>query len=351
MATDTVLITHVTGKAWMRASDGTMVALHEGMRVPVNAHIMTDEGASVTLQATGVPPVIVGQNTDMLVTDDLAAAQPQPADNAVTPPAAPVVDQVLAALDAGQDPFAILDPTAAVLTGGGGGGDSFTRLASITETTTPLGLAYPRPGVETPEFVQLGGVAATADDTAPLVPAGPTLDIPDRNDNPGGDGQDPTIVPGTFNIGEADTTTGVEGVFSFSAPAGLAALVFNFAGETGTAGGDAAPPAASLTVTLAELVAATPGAPIVINTDRGVLTLTGYNQDTGTVTYRYVSDGWQDHTGAATDPSLGQYLPDSIGVTVVDSLGRSVTSDIVSAITDTAPAAVSDTANVTEDAA
>ncbi len=351
MATDTVLITHVTGKAWMRASDGTMVALHEGMRVPVNAHIMTDEGASVTLQATGVPPVIVGQNTDILVTDDLAAAQPQPADNAVTPPADPVVDQVLAALDAGQDPFAILDPTAAVLTGGGGGGDSFTRLASITETTTPLGLAYPRPGVETPEFVQLGGVAAIADDTAPLVPAGPTLDIPDRNDNPGGDGQDPTIVPGTFNIGEADTTTGVEGVFSFSAPAGLAALVFNFAGETGTAGGDAAPPAASLTVTLAELVAATPGAPIVINTDRGVLTLTGYNQDTGTVTYRYVSDGWQDHTGAATDPSIGEYLPDSIGVTVVDSLGRSVISDIVAAITDTAPAAVSDTANVTEDAA
>jgi len=351
MATDTVLITHVTGKAWVRNADGQLIALHEGMRVPVNAHIMTDEGASVTLQATGVPPVIVGQNTDMLVTEDLAAAHPQPADNAVTPPADPVADQILAALDAGQDPFAILDPTAAVLTGGGGGGDSFTRLASITETTTPLGLAYPRPGVETPEFVQLGGVAATADDTAPLVPAGPTLDIPDRNDNPGGDGQDPTIVPGTFDIGEADTTTGVEGVFSFSAPAGLAALVFNFAGETGTAGGDAAPPAASLTVTLAELVAATPGAPIVINTDRGVLTLTGYNQDTGTVTYRYVSDGWQDHTGSATDPSIGQYLPDSIGVTVVDSLGRSVTSDIVAAITDTAPVAIADMASVTEDTA
>ncbi|MDY0309848.1 MAG: retention module-containing protein, partial [Castellaniella sp.] len=159
MATDTVLITHVTGKAWMRASDGTTIALHEGMRVPVNARILTDEGASVTLQANGVPPVIVGQNTDMLVTEDLAAAQPQPADNAVTPPADPVAAQVLAALDAGQDPFAILDPTAAVLTGGGGGGSSFTRLASILEATTPLALAYPRPGVETPEFVQLGGVA------------------------------------------------------------------------------------------------------------------------------------------------------------------------------------------------
>ncbi len=348
MATDTVLITHVTGKAWMRASDGTMVALHEGMRVPVNAHIMTDEGASVTLQATGVPPVIVGQNTDMLVTDDLAAAQPQPADNAATPPADPAADQALAALDAGQDPFAILDPTAAVLTGGGGGGDSFTRLASITETTTPLALAYPRPGVETPEIVQLGGVAATADDT---VPAAPTLDIPDGNDNPGGDGQDPAAVPGTFTIGEADTAVGVGGTFGFSAPAGLAALVFNFSGETGTAGGDAAPAATSLTVTLAELAAATPAAPIVIDTDRGVLTLTGYDPATGTVTYHYVSDGWQDHAGAATDPSIGQYLPDSIGVTVIDSLGRSVTSEIVAAITDTAPSAVSDTANVTEDAA
>ncbi len=351
MATDTVLITHVTGKAWMRASDGTMVALHEGMRVPVDARIMTDEGASVTLQATGVPPVIVGQNTDMLVTEDLAAAQPQPVDNAVTPPADPVVDQVLAALDAGQDPFAILDPTAAVLTGGGGGGDSFTRLASITETTAPLALAYPRPGVETPEIVQLGGVAATAADTAAPVPAGPTIDIPDGNDGHGGDGQDPSIVPGTFSIGEAAAAAGVGGTFGFSAPAGLAALVFNFSGETGTAGGDAAPPAASLTVTLAELVAATPGAPIVIDTDRGVLTLTGYDPATGTVTYRYESDGWQDHAGAATDASIGQYLPDSIGVTVIDSLGRSAASEIVAAITDTAPVAIADRASVTEDTA
>ncbi|MHA3905300.1 retention module-containing protein [Castellaniella sp. WN] len=346
MATDTVLITHVTGKAWMRASDGTMVALREGMRVPVDAHIMTDEGASVTLQATGVPPVIVGQNTDMLITEDLAAAQPQPADNAVAPPADPVVDQVLAALDAGQDPFAILDPTAAVLTGGGGGGASFTRLSSVVEATSPLALAYPRPGVETPEFVQLGGVAATAGDE---LPAAPSLNIPDGNDNPGGDGGGPVVRPGTFDISEADTTTGVGGTFTFSAPAGLAALVFNFAGETGVAGGNAAPPAASLTVTLAELAAATPGSPIVIDTDRGVLTLTGYDPATGTVTYHYVSDGWQDHTGAATDPSIGQYLPDSIGVTVIDSLGRSVASEIVAAITDTDPVARPDTAAVTED--
>jgi len=171
LATDTILILHVTGKAWMRMADGTEVALHEGMRVPVDARILTDKGASIILQADGVPAVILGQNTDMLVTSELAQAHPVPADHAVAAPADPIVTQVLAALDAGQDPFAVLDPTAAVLTGGGGGGASFTRLASIVEPVTPLDLAYPRPGVATPEFVSL--VVSVADAyTPPAVAVG-----------------------------------------------------------------------------------------------------------------------------------------------------------------------------------
>ncbi|WP_298018330.1 retention module-containing protein [uncultured Castellaniella sp.] len=352
MATDTVLISHVTGKAWMRTAEGQLIALHEGMRVPVNASILTDEGASVILQVDGVPAVILGQNTDMLVSADLAQAQPQPAEHAVAVPADPVADQVLAALDAGQDPFAVLDPTAAVLTGGGGGGASFTRLASVTEAVSPLDLAYPRQGVETPEFVQLGGAAPTptaADVLAPTPePAAPTINVPDDNDKTL-EGL-PVFVPGTFTISEADTAAGVEGTFTFSAPAAPSSLEFVFAGETGTPGGGA-PAASSLTVTLAQLQAATPGSPIVIDTDRGVLTLTGYNPATGTVSYRYVSDGWQDHTGSATDPSIGQYLPDSISITVTDSLGRTATGSIVAAITDTDPVARPDTAAVTEDTA
>ncbi|WP_323025418.1 retention module-containing protein, partial [Castellaniella sp.] len=334
MATDTVLITHVTGKAWMRASDGTMIALHEGMRVPVNAHIMTDESASVTLQATGVPPVIVGQNTDMLVTDDLAAAQPQPADNAVTPPADPVVDQVLAALDAGQDPFAILDPTAAVLTGGGGGGDSFTRLASITETTTPLALAYPRPGVETPEIVQLGGVAATADDTVAPVPAGPTIDVSDDPD--GGEGG-PEVPAGVFSIPENNTEVGVSGAFTFTAAAGLNSLQFTFTPEAGQPGG--------VTVTQAELnLLSSPGAtPIVIDTEKGSLTLTHYDPATGTVDYTYRSDGALDH------PLDQDALPDGITIIVNDSQGRSTSADLVANITDTVPMALDDANAIGED--
>ncbi|MGE4439316.1 MULTISPECIES: retention module-containing protein, partial [Alcaligenaceae] len=328
MATDTVLITHVTGKAWMRNAEGQLIALHDGMRVPVNAHIMTDEGASVTLQATGVPPVIVGQNTDMLVSEDLAAAQPQPADNAVTPPADPVADQILAALDAGQDPFAILDPTAAVLTGGGGGGDSFTRLASITETTTPLALAYPRPGVETPEIVQLGGVAAAAE------PAGPTIDVSDDPD--GGEGG-PDVPPGVFSIPENNTEGGVSGSFAFTAAAGLNNLQFTFTPEAGQPGG--------VTVTQAELnLLSSPGtAPIVIDTEKGSLTLTGYDPATGTVDYTYRSDGALDH------PLDQDALPDGITIIVNDSLGRSTSADLVANITDTVPVAVDDANKIGED--
>ncbi|WP_322998835.1 retention module-containing protein [Castellaniella sp.] len=378
MATDTVLITHVTGKAWMRNADGQLIALHEGMRVPVDAHILTDGGASVTLQATGVPPVIVGQNTDMLVSDDLASATPQPAENAVAAPADPVADQVLAALDAGQDPFAVLDPTAAVLTGGGGGGASFTRLASITETVSPLDLAYPRPGSETPEFVLLGGAAP--DDTAAAAdttPAGPTIDIPDGNDNPGGDGQDPTLVPGTFDILENNTYLsapqpavalfaapdpsdnipshgGASGTFTISAAAGLGALQFSYVPEstpaapegTNPGGGGSTATPEHTSFSEADLLGATVDHPLVIDTDRGLLHITGYNSITGVVQYTYWSDGAQDHDKTAGD---GTSVFDTIDITVVDGLGRAVSSSLVANILDTQPFASPDTNQVTED--
>ncbi|MFC4297053.1 retention module-containing protein [Castellaniella hirudinis] len=186
MATDTIQILHVTGKAWMRTSDGTLIALREGMRVPVDARILTDEGASIILQADGIPAVILGQNTDMLVTADLAQADPVPVDHAVAAPADAVAAQVLAALDAGQDPFAVLDPTAAVLTGGGGGGSSVARLTSLIEPVTPLDLAYPRPGVDTPEFTLLGGAVAGAEAVA--AGAGDSDGAPGGNEGGGNEG-------------------------------------------------------------------------------------------------------------------------------------------------------------------
>ncbi|MBY6348126.1 Ig-like domain-containing protein, partial [Providencia rettgeri] len=67
------------------------------------------------------------------------------------------------------------------MTGGGeGGGSSFTRLVSIVETTRPLALEYPRPGVPNVENVRLGGYSGTGEEEAgPLVPPSVTVKIND----------------------------------------------------------------------------------------------------------------------------------------------------------------------------
>uniref|UniRef100_UPI003D0651CE retention module-containing protein n=1 Tax=Alcaligenes faecalis TaxID=511 RepID=UPI003D0651CE len=182
MALDTVLVTQVQGTAWIRTSDGAKVAVQEGMRVPVNAEIVTETGASVELQIPGSPPMTISDNREFLVSGDIAETDADAVAAALANPDDPAITAVLAALESGQDPFAQLDPTAAVLTGGGeGGGSSFTRLVSIVETTRPLALEYPRPDVPTIENVRLGGYSGGDED--PTLVTGTTvitLETPDH---------------------------------------------------------------------------------------------------------------------------------------------------------------------------
>ncbi|MGE8516302.1 MAG: retention module-containing protein, partial [Alcaligenes nematophilus] len=182
MALDTVLVTQVQGTAWIRTSDGSKVTMQEGMRVPVNAEIVTENGASVELQIPGSPPMTISDNREFLVSGDIAETDVDAVAAALANPDDPAITAVLAALESGQDPFAQLDPTAAVLTGGGeGGGSSFTRLVSIVETTRPLALEYPRPGVPSIENVRLGGYSGGDED--PTLVTGTTvitLETPDH---------------------------------------------------------------------------------------------------------------------------------------------------------------------------
>ncbi|HLS43430.1 MAG TPA: retention module-containing protein, partial [Paenalcaligenes sp.] len=158
MAIDTVLVTNVSGTAWLRQADGSLLPLREGMRVPVNAEIVTDNGSTVQLQGDGMPPLTVGENREFAVSPDLAQDDVDPTEQSVSVQADPDAARVLAALQAGEDPFEVLDPTAAVITGGGDdGGSSFTRLLSIVETTVPLALEYPRPTLPERDIQRLGG--------------------------------------------------------------------------------------------------------------------------------------------------------------------------------------------------
>ncbi|MET1115675.1 MAG: retention module-containing protein, partial [Comamonas sp.] len=171
-AAQTVLVTQLTGQAWIRGSDGSLTPLYEGMRIPADAVIVTSSGGSVQLQADGQPPLIIGENQELLLTADLVNP-PLPQEAAVAVPVPTEIDQIIAAINAGQDPFEQLDPTAATLGGGSEGGSTFVRLARILENTTPLALGFENSTATTTEVQQFSGAAevqADGQDDAQPVP-------------------------------------------------------------------------------------------------------------------------------------------------------------------------------------
>lgn len=143
MATSTTLVTEITGQVWIRSDDGTLTHFSEGMRVPVDAEIVTADGASVQLQGDGVPPVTIGGGRKVILRAEMIAPEVDPGLAAAGMPCNADATRVLTALGAG-DPVDLLDPTEALIRGGDGDHDAwrFAHLAAVIETTTPLGPEY-----------------------------------------------------------------------------------------------------------------------------------------------------------------------------------------------------------------
>ena len=149
---------------------------------------------------------------------------------------------------------------------------------------------------------------------------GVTLTIPDTNGAAAGQ-----------NSVQEDLT--VTGTFTISAPDGLdatAALTIH-----GTAVSKSA-------------LEGSGGANVIITTDHGTLTLTGYNATTGVVSYKY------DPTGTSTTHAIaagqGTDVLDTIPIVVKDDGGETTNGNLVIDITDTVPTAHPDTASIVEDA-
>ena len=127
------VVTELTGRAWIRNSDGSLTELHQGSKVPAGSDVVTASGATVALQVENGMPIVIGEGRQVAMNGDVSGALPDPTEAAVTPPKGTDSERLLAALQSGQDPFEVLDPTAAVVSGGPGddGGGSFVRLARI----------------------------------------------------------------------------------------------------------------------------------------------------------------------------------------------------------------------------
>ncbi|MDH2292711.1 VCBS domain-containing protein [Cobetia sp. 10Alg 146] len=113
---------------------------------------------------------------------------------------------------------------------------------------------------------------------------------------------------------------------------------FNVQADTGIA---------TVTINGTDITGATADNPVAIpgsDGDEGTLTVTGYDADTGTVSYRYVEDGTAaDHSGG--DDSV----VDSFTVVVTDVTGATATDSLDVTVLDTAPVANDDTYTIRED--
>ncbi|MDO5639700.1 MAG: Ig-like domain-containing protein, partial [Neisseria sp.] len=99
----------------------------------------------------------------------------------------------------------------------------------------------------------------------------------------------------------------------------------------------------SVTVGGKDITAATFDNPVVITTDKGTLTVTGYDAASGVATYTYTENG------EAKDHSQGDAsVVDSFIVVVRDAAGNTAMAGLDITITDTAPVAVDDSNSISE---
>ncbi|WP_454668088.1 VCBS domain-containing protein, partial [Achromobacter aegrifaciens] len=91
---------------------------------------------------------------------------------------------------------------------------------------------------------------------------------------------------------------------------------------------------AGVTVGGKDVTGASTANPVIITTDKGILTVSGYDAATGKITYSYKETGGADDHTAGDDS-----VKDNFTVTVTDVAGVSTSNDLVIQIIDTAPVA------------
>ncbi|MDC7715380.1 retention module-containing protein, partial [Vogesella sp. LYT5W] len=155
----------ITGKVIAVAVDGSQRILKAGDVVAVGERLIVPADAVIELQAANGNTVRIAEARDLTITDDVFGNMVADASDAAIAPLNQDAQQVLAALENGQDPLQGLDATAAGLSSEGGqdGGVSFTRISRVAEAINPLSL-----DIGPVETQQVTEQAATGDLTPPV---------------------------------------------------------------------------------------------------------------------------------------------------------------------------------------
>src|SRR3990167_7942319 len=318
MATLIGVVSQVVGEVFAVAGNGTRRALAEGDRVFAGEQLVTGASGAVAIALVGGGELTLGRDSNLMLDTQLlagargdgSAAAAQGTESAPSDQDLAEVEQLQAAIEAGEDPTASLAATAAGpgagAGGNAGGGHSFVLLGETAGALDPV-IGFPTEGLGfIPQFPDPDIEAADVASSAPQIILGERQAVSESalatGSNADSDGE---FVSGTFTLAHA------EGVGA------LQSLTIN-----------------GVTVPIVSLV----GASFV--GEHGTLTITGYDSATGVVSYSF----------ELTSPAGSGNQTGVFALSASDGTLSSAPTNLVIEIVDDVPNAVDDSNSLSEDA-
>lgn len=105
------VVNEISGRAWIRNSDGSLTELHQGSKVPAGSDIVTASGATVSLQVENGMPIIIGESREVALTSEMTGTLDDSSEAAVASPTGTDSDRLLALLRNGLGLFDELTPS------------------------------------------------------------------------------------------------------------------------------------------------------------------------------------------------------------------------------------------------
>ncbi|WP_397449226.1 retention module-containing protein [Pseudomonas sp. NA-150] len=333
-------VTHVTGEVFAVDAHGSRRPLVEGDRLFAGEQLQTGAVGAVAVHLADGGELTLGRDSSMPLTTEILANHATHVDtpDAKGPSQAQLTDveQIQKAIAAGDDPSKTAEPTAAgpAVTGGPpgalGGGHSFVLLSEVGGHVDPV-VGFPTAGFGFAPIEPQGEVApiVTNNNDNTTAPPPPVVVIP------------PTDTSITLDLGNRALDFNEANLPSGSAP-DSGALTQNRSFTITAPDG-----VKSLSIGGVNVITdgVANGFPQSFTTDLGnTLTITGYNPQTGVVTYTYTLNGPQNDA-----PGDGaNNVVDHLTVVATNNDGHSASGTVSVTITDDVPVAHPDTAGVTE---
>ncbi|MGM0672346.1 MAG: retention module-containing protein, partial [Pseudomonadota bacterium] len=155
----------IVGTVIARDEDGNTRVLQPGDQIFHGEEVIAEDGAFIEMAFEDGSTMTLAGNESATITPDLAeSAEPEPQDAEV---ADATVEEIIAALDRGEDITDLIEAPAAGLDGGGGEGSDFVRIARNSEEVGQVTYAYDSNPLGGSEAIE-GETLATADADAEL---------------------------------------------------------------------------------------------------------------------------------------------------------------------------------------